>query len=200
MPISSQIKPIYKLLLSTSTAFTPASANVIIGSKTQRTPTNKLLNYYAKQGVLRNIRKGVYVKPEYNPLEVACMLYPPCYISLHYVLLRSGVIFQYTEDITCVSYLSRRMEVDGHTMAYYRINPELIINFKGIILSDTYSIATPERAFLDMYYLYPSFYFDHTDGLDRALIKEILPVYKNRALEERVCKLLNITDYECRAT
>lgn len=196
MLTSLQIKPIYKLLLSKSTAFTAARANLIIGRREQRTPIDKLLNYYAKQGVLKHIRKGIYVKPEYDPLEVACMLCPPCYISLQYVLLRSGVIFQYTEDITCVSYLSRHIEVDGHNMVYKRINPEIILSLKGVDLLDNYSIATPERAFLDMYYLYPTFYFDHIGILDKELIKAILPIYKNKALEKRVCELLNITDYE----
>lgn len=198
MLISSQIKPIYKLLLSDKTAFTLASANLVVGRREKRTPIDKLLNYYAKQGVLRNIRKGIYVKPQYDPLEVACMLYPPCYVSLQYVLLRSGVIFQYNEAITCVSYLSRSIEVDGNTLEYKRINPEIILNFKGIEQRKHYSIATPERAFLDMYYLYPNFYFDHVDLLSKELVKEILPIYKNQALEKRVCNLLNIIDYEYR--
>lgn len=196
MLYSSQIKPIYKLLLSKNTAFTAASAGAIVGVREQRTPMDKVLNYYSKQGVLRSLRKGLYVKPEYNPLEVACMLYPPCYISLQYVLLRSGVIFQYSEEITCISYLSRRLEIDGKQLVYRRINPELIINFKGIELRDTYCIATPERAFLDTYYLYPNFYFDYIGGLDLNRIKEILPIYKSKSLVQRVCALLNISDYE----
>lgn len=196
MLTNSQIKPIYKLLLSESTAFTVASANVIVGVREATTPMDKVLSYYSKQGVLKNIRKGVYVKPQYDPREVAVMLSPPCYISLQYVLQRSGVVFQYDDTITCVSYLSKKIEVDGNVFSYSRIKPEIILNDAGIERGNTFDIATPERAFLDMYYLYPRFYFDYPDILNRDKIKEILPIYKNKRLEKRVCKLLSIKDYE----
>lgn len=196
MLTSLQIKPIYQLLLDESTAFTPASAGVVVGTREGGMPMDKLLNYYAKQGVLRNIRKGVYVKPKYDPREVACMLYPPCYLSLQYVLQRSGVIFQYDETFTCISYLSREIEVDGHRFTYSRLNPEIIINQTGMICGNTFWEATPERAFLDMYHLYPNFYFDYPDILDKDLVKRILPIYRNKSLVKRVCQLLNITDYE----
>lgn len=196
MLISSRIKPIYKILLDERTAFTVASANIIAGVREETTPMDKVLNYYAKQGVLKNIRKGVYTKPKYDPREVACLLYPPCYLSLQYVLLRSGVVFQYDEALTCVSYLSREIEVDGNRFVYSRISPEIILNLKGVEVDNNFNIATPERAFLDMYYLYPNFYFDYPDILDKEKVKAILPIYKNKSLEERVCKLLNILDYE----
>lgn len=195
MLFSPQTRPIYKLLLSKQSAFTPGNASALIGVRDATTPIDKVLNYYAKQGLLRNIRKGIYVKPDYDPREVAVMLYPPCYISLQYVLLRSGVIFQYDETITCVSYLSREVEVDGKTFSYSRIKPEIILNPTGIEKGGVFDIASPERAFLDMYYLYPKFYFDYPDILDKEKVKEILPIYNNKNLEKRVCKLLNIKDY-----
>lgn len=200
MLISSQIKPIYKILLNKSTAFNLGSASMVAGERDSKTSISKLLNYYAKQGVLRNIRKGIYVKPEYDPREVATMLYPPCYVSLQYVLLRSGVIFQYDEAITCVSYLSREIEVDGNTFRYSRMKPQILMNWKGIERGDRVWTATPERAFLDLYYLYPNFYFDYPDILDKEKVKALLPIYKNKNLETRVCELLNITDYEPRET
>lgn len=200
MLIGSNIKPIYKLLLANQTAFTVGNASAIIGVRNETTSVDKIMNYYAKKGVLRNIRKGVYVKPEYDPREVAVMLYPPSYISLQYVLQRSGVIFQYDEVITCVSYLSREIEVDGHRFQYSRIKPEIILDFTGVERGRVFDIATPERAFLDMYYLYPRFYFDYVDILNKEKVKEILPIYNNRSLEKRVCKLLEITDYELQQT
>lgn len=193
---SRQTKPIYKLLLNKRTAFNPANAAVAVGLSEFSTPIDKVLNYYTKQGVFRRLKKGIYVKPNYNPLEVAGMMYPPCYISLQYVLQRSGVIFQYDETITCVSYLSREMELDGISYSYSRIKLELFVHFEGIEMHDTYWIATPERAFLDTFYLYPHFYFDNPDILDKEEIKRILPAYKNKSLERRVCRLLRITDYK----
>lgn len=196
MPSSSNLKPVYQLLMSDYTAFSVARANKLVGDRAEITPIDKVLRYYSQQGVLRNIRRGIYVKPDYDAREVAAMLYPPCYISLQYVLQRSGVIFQYDEAITCVSYLSKEVEVDGYNFKYQRINPEIILNDIGIERGQTFDIASPERAFLDTYYLFPRFYFDYPNILDREKIKEILPIYKNRRLERRVCKLLNIKDYE----
>lgn len=152
MLFNSKVKPVHKLLLSDYTAFTPPSkANLIVGEREETTPIDKMLRYYTQQGVLQNIRKGVYVKPQYSPLEVAVMLYPPCYTSLQYVLQRSGVIFQYDDAITCVSYLSKEIEVDGNTFQYNRIKPEIILNYTGIEQGKAFDIATPERAFLDLY-------------------------------------------------
>ena len=193
---SSQIKPIYKILLSPNTAFTPASAAAIVGVTEFTTPIDKILRYYAEQKVLRKLRKGIYVKPDYNPLEVAVMLYQLSYISLQYVLQRSGVIFQYDESITCVSYLSREVAIDGNRYIYNRIKENLFVHFEGIEQHRGYCIATPERAFLDLYYLFPRFYFDNPHALDKDKVKEILPIYNNRNLERRVCKLLGITDYK----
>ena len=67
--------------------------------------------YYAKKGVLLNPRKGVYAKPKYNEQEMACTLLSPSYISLEYVLARAGVTFQYSSEITCISYQNRTIEV-----------------------------------------------------------------------------------------
>lgn len=200
MLFNSQIKPIYRLLLSDHTAFSTKNASLLMGGREATTPIDKFLSYYAKQGVLRNIRKGIYVKPDYDPREVASMLYPPCYISLQYVLQRSGVIFQYDEAISCISYLSKEVEVDGHRLTYSRMKSEIMSDFRGLIQGKKYWIATPERAFLDMYYLNPRFYFDYPDILDKEKVKELLPIYQNKSLEKRVCKLLNITDYgQCQA-
>ncbi|MDD3331464.1 MAG: hypothetical protein WCS39_08090 [Bacteroidales bacterium] len=47
-----------------------------------------------------NPRKGFYAKDNYNPEEIACLLYPPTYISLEYVLQGAGIVFQYDSTIT----------------------------------------------------------------------------------------------------
>jgi hypothetical protein len=149
------------------------------------------LGYYVQTGRLLNPRKGVYAKPDYNPLEFANRLYTPSYVSLEYVLQQAGVIFQYDSRYTSVSYLSREIEADGKVYSYRRIKEEIIMDTAGIIRSqDNINIATPERAFLDMQYLNKDFYFDNLNPLDRQLIERILPAYKSAALEKRVAKLL----------
>jgi len=147
----------------------------------------KILNYYVQTGKLLNPRKGFYAKEGYKPEELACLLYPPTYISLEYVLQRAGVIFQYYSAITNVSYLSRETEIDNQTFRYRQIKGEILTNTAGIILNkNNINIATPERAFLDMLYLYSRYYFDNLHILDKEKVKKILPAYNSRTLEKRV--------------
>jgi hypothetical protein len=148
------------------------------------------MGYYVKTGKLLNLRKGVYAKPGYNPLEFANLLYTPSYISLEYVLQQTGVVFQYDSRYTSVSYLSREVEVDGNTYSYRRIKEDIIINTIGIIRKDNTNIATPERAFLDVLYLNKDYYFDNLNPLNKLLISQILPVYQFAALEKRVANIL----------
>lgn len=148
------------------------------------------MGYYVQTGRLLNPRKGIYAKPDYDPLEFANLLYTPSYISLEYVLQQAGIIFQYDSRYTSVSYLSREIEVDDKIYNYRRIKEEVIIDTTGINRKDNVNIATPERAFLDILYLNKDFYFDNINSLDKQLITRILPVYKSAALEKRVTKLL----------
>ncbi|MEG1573442.1 MAG: hypothetical protein RR328_07845, partial [Bacteroidales bacterium] len=135
-------------------------------------------------------RKGIYAKSNYNPEELACSLYTPSYISLEYVLQKAGVVFQYDERITTVSYLSRSIEIEGQTYAYRKIKGEILVITDGIIRNSNINIATPERAFLDLIYLNKEYYFDNLNPLDKELINKLLPIYNSKTLTARVKKLL----------
>ena len=112
------------------------------------------IHYYVNTGKLQNIRRGIYVKENYSPEELACKIYTPAYISLDYVLQKSGMIFQYGEYITIVSYLRRVIHVDGNEMNYHKIKNTVLYNSAGITMHDNgISAASPERAFLDILYL-----------------------------------------------
>jgi len=154
------------------------------------------LGYYVQTGRLLNPRKGIYAKPEYNPLEFANLLYTPSYISLEYVLQQAGIIFQYDSRYTSVSYLSREIEADNKRYSYRRIKEEIIMNNIGIIQRDNINIATPERAFLDMLYLSKDFFCDNIHSLDRPLIDRIIPAYQSVALEKRTFQLLKNGRYQ----
>ena len=149
------------------------------------------LRYYVRTGALRSPRNGIYTKPTFNEQEMACTLFKPSYISLEYVLTRAGVTFQYSEDITCISYLSRTVEIDGKLYVFRKINPMLWANMTGIEQRDNIAIATPERAFLDMVYLSAGqCYFDNLHPLSKRMIRKILPVYNSKALSKRIEALL----------
>ncbi|MEZ5070104.1 MAG: hypothetical protein R2751_03820 [Bacteroidales bacterium] len=148
------------------------------------------MNYYVRTGKLLNPRMGIYAKANYNPEELACLLYTPSYISLEYVLQKAGVVFQYDSRITTISYLSRQIEVDDMTIIYRKLKGEIIANMKGISRqSNQVNIATTERAFLDLLYLNKNYHFDNLHPLNQKNTFDLLPVYRSNALTDRVKKL-----------
>jgi len=172
------------------TVFRLIDVAMLIG-ETDLQALSKKMNYYVGKGQLQNPRKGIYVKTGYNPEELACRIYSPSYISLEYVLQKAGVIFQYDTRITVVSYLSRSIKVETQSYHFRKIKGEILVNTTGLNrLSNYVNIAGPERAFLDMLYLSPRFYFDNLNPLDKTLLIKLLPIYQSKALTNRLTKIL----------
>ncbi len=178
---------LYKILNDSRTVFTLPDIAMLVG-ETNFESINSKLNYYVKTNKLSRPRKGMYVKNNYNPLELACRLYTPSYISLEYVLQQAGIIFQYDITITAVSYLSRRLSIDNNNYSYRKIKNEIVVDTAGIEQIDNINIATPERAFLDTLYLNTNYYFDNLRLLNQQLIFELMPIYKSKTLELRANK------------
>jgi len=151
---------------------------------------NGKLNYYVSKGKLLRPRKGFYVKVGYNPEEMACALYTPSYISLEYVLQKYGIIFQYDERITAISYLSRSIEIENRTYAYRKVKGEILVVTQGLNRIENINMATPERAFLDTLYLNKDYYFDNLNPLNKESVYKLLPLYNSQVLTIRVRKLL----------
>ncbi len=155
------------------------------------------MSYYRRTGRVISLRKGIYAKPGYNPLELANKLYRPSYLSLEYVLQKAGVIFQYDSRYTSVSYLSRKLIIEDKKYHYRRIKEDIIMDMKGIVQTgENINIAIPERAFLDMLYLDKEFYFDNINPLNQELIQQIIPVYNSIALEKRVKEIFKNDRYQ----
>ncbi|NCT17042.1 MAG: hypothetical protein COZ75_06300 [Flavobacteriaceae bacterium CG_4_8_14_3_um_filter_34_10] len=153
----------------------------------------KKLHYQIGKGNLKNPRKGLYAKPNYDPAALACTLYTPTYVSLDYVLQKEGIIFQYDSAITAVSYLSRALEIEGWQIKYRKIKDAVLLNTNGIISNENgIHIATKERAFLDMLYLNGNMYFDAINTLNKNKVLNLLPMYASNVLEKRVKKILKI--------
>lgn len=182
---SQKIDVLFTIYNNNRTVYTFSNIALLTGESNAAKLSNKL-NYYVHSGKLLNPRKGIYAKNNYNPEELACLLYTPSYISLEYVLQKAGVIFQYDEKITAVSYLSRTVEIDKNVYQYRKIKNEILIDMSGIIRSNNLNIATPERAFLDVMYLNASYYFDNINSLNKNIIYELLPVYNSKILTERI--------------
>lgn len=161
-------------------------------SSRERESISRSLRYYVAKGMILSPRNGIYTKPKYDEQEMACALLKPSYISLEYVLARAGVVFQYSEDITCISYQTRIIEVDSKAYVFRKINPMIWANMSGIEQRDNIAIASPERAFLDMMYLSAGqCHFDNLHPLNKVRIRQILPVYNSHTLTKRVEALLN---------
>ena len=179
------------ILSSPRTVFNVQSLRMLTECEDSQKLT-KSLHYYVKEGKIHNPRRGIYTKASFDEKEMACSLFRPAYVSLEYVLQRSGIVFQYDDAVTCVSYLNRIVEIDDKTYQFRIINPELWIGMDGIEQQDNILIATPERAFLDMIYLSAgNCYFDNLHPLNKIKVKQLLPFYQSKVLTERVTKLLN---------
>ena len=183
---------IFEIYKNSRTVFRINDITLLVGREKDDS-VYKILNYYVKSGKLLNPRKGFYAKEGYKSEELACLLYPPTYISLEYVLQRAGAIFQYDSAITNVSYLSRETEINSQTIRYRQIKGEILTNTAGIILNkDNINIATPERAFLDKLYLNKNFYFDNLHILNKKAVAKLLPVYNSKTLVKTVTNLLSL--------
>lgn len=146
------------------------------------------LNYYVKVGDLYNIRRGLYAKDkDYNRLELATKIFVPSYISFETVLQSAGITFQFYKQIFVASYQTREIVCDGQSYNFKKIKDTILTNSAGIDVLDNYSIASPERAFLDTVYLNSQYYFDNLDPLDWNKVYNILTIYgDNKAMKKRV--------------
>lgn len=187
---SSRKNVLICLYESPQTVFSISGITLLLGEEREGLMA-KRLNYYVKEGKLLNPRRGFYAKKNYNPEELACMLFTPSYLSLEYVLQKAGVVFQYDSRISSVSYLSRSVEVDEKEFCYRRIKGEILANMAGIMCSNNINMAIPERAFLDVMYLNADYYFDNLRALNYKKVLKLLPIYNNKRMEMRVKRLFN---------
>ncbi|MBU1368331.1 MAG: hypothetical protein KJ754_09205 [Bacteroidetes bacterium] len=163
----------------------------MLTGETDREKLGKKLHYYVNKGILQNPHKGIYTKVQFSPKELACRIYAPAYISLEYVLQNSGIIFQYSEVFTLVSYLSRTLEIDDFQFKFRKIKNEILIQPQGINrLENGVNVASAERAFCDMLYLKPDFYFDNIQVLNYEYLIKIAAIYNSATLNKRVKKII----------
>jgi len=167
------------------------------------------LTRWIKKGLLLRLKQGYYTFPEYKNIPgysyyFANRIYKPSYISLHTALSFYGIIPESVVQITSVSSQKTALfknEIGEYS--YKTVKKELMFGYALIKQSDSQAIqfAEPEKALLDLLYLYP-FYntvqemkelrLDEdflNDDLDIDKMKEFSDRFKNKALTKRV-KLL----------
>jgi len=179
---------IAKLYQSSKTILTNKDL-ALIWQENDKNNLNAKTAYYVKQKALIRLNRGIFAKNKnYNPKELATSIYAPSYISFETVLREAGLIFQHYDTIFVASKWPKIIIIDKHTFNFRKLKDIVLFNSTGVISKDNYSIATPERAFLDMIYLFPNYYFDNLKSIDWDKCKEIAKIYKNKQLLKRLDK------------
>ncbi|MBR7021888.1 MAG: hypothetical protein IKI09_00255 [Bacteroidales bacterium] len=167
------------------------------------------LTRWVKRGYLSKLRQDWYAfsdlkgSPE-MARYVAQRIYTPSYISLHYALSFYGIVPEAVTDITCVtSNRTTTYNNDFGHFSYQTVKPALFFGFRQMPLSPrgSYLLAFPEKAIVDLLYLYPQYNTTEAlfelrldewwmqEDLDKERLMTFAEQSGNKALYERV-KLL----------
>lgn len=155
----------------------------------------KKIHRYVKAGKFNAIRRGVYSKDKnYDKYEFATKIYTPAYISFETVLGAAGIAFQLYSQIFVASYTTKEIECDGQKYVYRKIKDTILTNQAGVESRENYSIASPERAFLDVVYLNKDYHFDNLSVLNWEKVYEILPIYGGNKRMTKMIKMYQKND------
>jgi predicted transcriptional regulator of viral defense system len=168
------------------------------------------LSRWIKKGLLVRLRQGWYTFTEYKgkpdfAFYFANRIYRPSYISLHTALAFYGLIPEAVTQVTSVTPLKTAF-FSNHIgeYSYKTIKKELMFGYllKPLAKSMTLQMADPEKAILDLLYLYPDYNTKQDleelrldenylhDDLNRDLLMEYTGRFRSKALEHRVQKLI----------
>lgn len=120
---------------------------------------------WQKYGYIVMLRRGWYAfadylqQPDYARY-FAGKIYAPSYISLHTALSFYGIIPEAVVEITSVTTLKTcRYENAFGQFSYQTVRPRLFWGFEPKTMRDgkQYMMATPEKAIIDLLYLYPQY-------------------------------------------
>lgn len=139
------------------------------------------LSYWEKRGQLVKLRKGYYAFADFLKVPdfaqyIANRIYRPSYISLHTALAHYGMIPEAVVQITSVTALkTARFANRFAEYSYQSVKPEWMFGYEPKPMADgrTILFATPEKALLDLLYLYP-FYRTEEDMLELRLDEDYM--------------------------
>ncbi|MDD4142750.1 MAG: hypothetical protein PHR20_08220 [Bacteroidales bacterium] len=170
------------------------------------------LTRWTKQKLLLKLRNSWYSFPDYLKTPniqyfASNKMYNPSYVSLHSALAFYGIIPEAIVQTTAVSSLKKAsFENTFGTFTYQQILPELMFGYEQKTFLDKQSLlfATPEKAILDLLYLYPHYNnkqdiielrFDEEfmqEDLNIERLKEYAEKFHSKILLNRVDLLLKI--------
>jgi len=159
-----------------------------------------------KKGYLLKLRNNLYTFSELKNVNnihfyIANRIYRPSYLSLHTALSFHGLIPESIVQTTSVSTMkTARFKNDFGSFSYKKIKNELFFGYTQLEFTKdkTFLIALPEKALLDLLYLYP-FYNNETEitnlRIDQQILSEVMQFsrlheflsrFKNKSLEKRM--------------
>ena len=179
---------IAKLYQSSKTILTNKDL-ALIWEENDKNNLNAKTAYYVKQGALTRLARNIFAKDKnYNFKELATSIYVPSYVSFETVLREAGVIFQHYDTVFVASKWTKTITIDKYAFTFRKLKDVVLYNPAGIINKDHYSIAMPERAFLDVIYLFPDYYFDNLKSINWDQCFELVKIYNNQQLVKRLNK------------
>jgi predicted transcriptional regulator of viral defense system len=177
------------ILRSPKTVFSLADI-ALLWNEQGTSATRARLSYYAKNGDLYRIRRGLYSKDKYyDRNELATRIFTPAYVSFETILAQKGVIFQFYSNIFIASYLTREIMIDEQTYTFKQMKHEIITNQLGVEHNNESAFATKERAFLDTLYINTDYHFDNLGDIQWDNVFAMLPLYENKNMIRKVNKL-----------
>jgi len=172
------------------------------------------LTRWIKQDLLIKLRNSWYSFPDYLKTPniqhfVSNKMYSPSYVSLHSALAFYGIIPEAIVQTTAVSSLKKAYYENAFgSFSYQQILSELMFGYeqKSFLNKQSLLLATPEKAILDLLYLYSQYNnkqeiselrFDEDfmqEELNIKLLNEFAERFQSKTLRNRVNLLLKVYD------
>lgn len=180
------IKSILSVARSNQSVFKTGDLALLWGIHNKDYLKNKIYRL-VKNGSLIRLKSGLFVwEKKYDPLLAANKIVSPSYVSLQTVLAQAGALFQFDSAIYSIAQVSTEKRIGASRFVYRKIRDEILFQKRGVLIKEGASVAIPERAFLDWLYLNRSISVDNPDILDKQACLDLVPLYKNKALEGRL--------------
>ena len=156
----------------------------------------KNLSRWQKKEYIVKLRNGLYTFPEYVNqngfnLYAANRIYQPSYISLHYVLNFYGIIPEVINSVTSMSTLkSKQFNNSIGKFSFQTVQPKMFFGYEiKRTNSFDFQMACPEKALIDIFYLYPMYNTaKEIEQLrfDDSVLKEIVNLKKMNNFLKRI--------------
>lgn len=168
------------------------------------------LRNWENQGFIVRLRKEFYAFTENKASPdfaryLANRIYRPSYLSLHTALSFYGMIPESVVQFTSVTALkTASFKNDFGEYYYHSVKPSLMFGYIPKMMNDGRAVlfATPEKALVDLLYLYPFYITEQdmeelrldedfmVDEFDRSRFMGYIDTINNKALASRATTLL----------